>query len=147
MEISIKHFNELTTTELYHILQLRGNVFVVEQHVIAPDCDNKDLDAYHLQIKEEGKLIGYCRLLNKGVSYTSYSIGRVVIAPEARGRKLGYQLIKEAIAFIEKHWGGDCITISAQAHLTEFYALNNFEVISDVYIEDSLPHIKMQWTK
>jgi len=147
LDISIKHFNELTTIELYQILQLRSEVFVVEQHVIAPDCDNKDLDAYHLQIREAGQLIGYCRILNKGVSYTSYSIGRVVIAQAARGKKLGYQLIKDAINFVEQHWNGDCITISAQAHLTEFYGLNGFVAISEPYIEDSLPHIKMQWNK
>ena len=147
METSIKHFSELTTLELYQILQLRIEVFVVEQKVIAPDCDNKDLDAYHLQIRENGQLIGYCRLLNKGVSYDSYSIGRVIISSAARGKKLGFNLIQTAIKFVEDHWNGDCITISAQAHLTHFYGLNGFVAISDPYIEDSLPHIKMQWRK
>lgn len=147
MDITIKHFKELTTTELYYILQLRSDVFVVEQHVIAPDCDNKDLDAYHLQIKEDGKLIGYCRILDKGVSYDSYSLGRVVISPSARGKKIGFLLIKEAIKFVEDHYGGDCITISAQAHLTDFYGLNGFVAISEPYIEESILHIKMQWNK
>lgn len=147
MDITIKHFNQLTTKELYHILQLRSEVFVVEQNVIAPDCDNKDLDAFHLQIIEDGQLIGYCRILNKGVSYSSYSIGRVIIAASARGKKLGFKLIEEAINFVQSHWQGDCITISAQAHLTHFYGLNGFKVISEPYIEDSLLHIKMQWNK
>lgn len=145
MDISIKHFNELTTKELYRILQLRSEVFVLEQKVIAPDCDNKDLDAFHLQIIDEGKLIGYCRILNKGVSYDSYSIGRVIISAQARGKKLGFKLIQEAIHFVETYWKGECITISAQAHLTHFYGLNGFKAISEPYIEDSLPHIKMQW--
>ena len=147
MEWSIKHFSQLTNLEVYEIAQLRIDVFIVEQQIIASDCDNKDLDAYHLQIRQDNKLVGYLRILDKGVSYPSYSIGRVIIHESARRQKLGEKMIEAAIQFIEDKWDGDCITISAQAHLTSFYERNGFKIISEPYIEDGIPHIKMQWKK
>ena len=122
MEWSIKHFNDLSNIEVYEMIKLRTDVFVVEQESIYSDCDNKDLDAYHVQLRNErNQLVGYCRLLNFGVSYEdSYSIGRVIIASELRGTGSGEQLVRKGITFIEEHWGGKVITISAQHRLQQF---------------------------
>src|SRR5690606_915651 len=145
MEWSIKHFNELSNIEVYEIIKLRTDVFVVKQESIYADCDNKDLDAYHLQLRNEhNQLVGYCRLLNYGVSYEdSYSIGRVIIAPVLRGTGNGEELVRKGIAFIKEHWGGKAITISAQQRLQHFYEKVGFTVQSEPYMEDGIPHIRM----
>jgi len=144
MEWTIKRFNELSTNELYHMYKLRTDVFVVEQESIYSDFDGKDFEAFHLQIVHEGELVGYLRMLDKGVSYSTYSIGRVVIAPSMRGTGLGERMMREAIRFIREHWQGDCITISAQLRLTKFYERVGFTVESEAYIEDQIPHIQMK---
>lgn len=144
MEWSIKHFNELTNIEVYEIIKLRTDVFVVEQQSIYSDCDNKDLQAYHLQLRSaNGKLVGYLRMLDRGVSYDSYSLGRVIIDSSLRGTGYGKQMLERAIAFIVEHWGGKEITISAQQHLTRFYGLVGFQQQSEPYMEDGIPHVQM----
>jgi len=145
MEWSIKHFNDLSNIEVYEMIKLRTDVFVVEQESIYSDCDNKDLDAYHVQLRDEcNQLVGYCRLLNFGVSYEdSYSIGRVIIASELRGTGSGEQLVRKGITFIEEHWRGKVITISAQHRLQQFYEKVGFKVQSEPYMEDGIPHIRM----
>lgn len=144
MNWSIKHFNELTNLEVYQMIKLRTDVFVVEQTSIYSDCDNKDLDAYHLQLRDEQEqLVGYLRMLNQGVSYDSYSIGRVIIAPQLRGTGYGEQLVQRGVDFIARHWGGRHITISAQQHLTNFYGRIGFHTESEPYIEDGIPHVQM----
>lgn len=146
MNWSIKHFNELTNLEVYQIIKLRTDVFVVEQTSIYSDCDNKDLNAYHLQLRDEhDQLLGYLRMLDQGVSYDSYSIGRVIIAPQLRGTGYGEQLMLRGIEFIAGHWGGKHITISAQQHLTDFYGRVGFQAESEPYIEDGIPHVQMSW--
>lgn len=146
MEWTIKRFNECTTYELYHIYKLRTDVFVVEQESIYSDFDGKDFEAFHLQIKHEGELVGYLRMLDKGVSYSTYSIGRVVIAPSMRGTGLGEKMMREAVRFIKEHWNGSSITISAQLRLTKFYERIGFKIESDPYMEDNIPHIQMKLT-
>lgn len=144
MKWSIKHFDELTNIEVYEIIKLRTEVFVVEQESIYSDCDNKDLDAYHLQLRDEqNQLLGYLRMLDRGVSYDSYSIGRVIIDLQLRGTGYGEQLVRRGVAFIAEHWGGQHITISAQQRLTRFYEKVGFQVESEPYIEDGIPHIQM----
>ncbi|MFC6334540.1 GNAT family N-acetyltransferase [Paenibacillus septentrionalis] len=144
MKWSIKHFNELTNLEVYQMIKLRTDVFVVEQESIYSDCDNKDLDAYHVQLRDEqDQLVGYCRLLNQGVSYEGYSIGRVIIAPSLRGTGYGDQLVMRAVSFIKEHWNGKVITISAQHRLQKFYEKAGFQAESEPYLEDGIPHIQM----
>ena len=144
MNWSIKHFNELSGLEVYEIIKLRTDVFVVEQQSIYIDCDNKDLDAFHLQLRDEqGRLLGYLRMLDQGVSYPCYSIGRVIISPQLRGTGYGVQLVSRGIQFIKEHWEGKQITISAQQHLVAFYGQVGFKQESEPYIEDGIPHVKM----
>lgn len=143
MEWTIKSFDELSTYELYHMFKLRTDVFVVEQESIYSDFDGKDFAAFHLQIMHEGELVGYLRLLDKGVSYSTYSIGRVVIAPSMRGTGLGEKMVREAVRFIKEHWNGSSITISAQLRLTKFYERMGFKIQSEPYDEDNIPHIQM----
>lgn len=140
----IKKFSELTTLELYHILALRSEVFVVEQECIYQDIDYKDLNAYHLFIKENNSIVAYTRLLNRGVSYDDgVSIGRVVVSPKARKRGYGIKLMKQTIEFANKTYPDIDIIISAQEYLYNFYTSLGFQKISDMYLEDNIPHIKM----
>ncbi|HIW34646.1 MAG TPA: GNAT family N-acetyltransferase [Candidatus Paenibacillus intestinavium] len=145
MEWSIKQFSQLSNVEVYEIIKLRTDVFVVEQQSIYSDCDNKDLEAYHLQLRDAaGRLVGYLRILNQGVSYPTYSIGRVIITSALRGSGFGEQMLQRAIAFVTSHWHGDVITISAQQQLTRFYERVGFAIESQPYIEDGIYHIQMR---
>lgn len=145
MQWSIKHFSELSNLEVYEIIKLRTDVFVVEQQSIYADCDNKDLDNFHLQLRNDSnQLVGYLRILNKGVSYDTYSIGRVIISDSIRRTGYGEQMMKRAIAFIKEHWQGNAITISAQHQLVNFYGRVGFVVESEPYIEDGIYHIQMR---
>jgi ElaA protein len=139
-----KHFSELTTFEMYKILQLRQDVFIIEQQCIYPDLDNVDLNCFHLVMKNENELIGYCRIIEPGIKYESSSIGRVIIKPEYRGKKLGIPLMTEAIKLCKLHWGKYDVSISAQAHLQKFYSSLGFICKGEIYNEDGIPHVKMQ---
>ncbi len=139
----VKSFSELTLQELYAIIKLRVDVFVVEQDCVYPDLDDKDQDALHVfYISEEGELFGYLRILNKGTSYEEMAIGRVIIAEKYRRYKLGERLMKDGIEEIEK-LGESFIRISAQEHLKSFYERVGFKQVSDMYLEDGIPHIEM----
>lgn len=141
-------FNELTTAELYTILQLRAEVFVVEQQCPYQDLDNKDLQAYHLCGWMDETLVAYARLLPAGVSYPdASSIGRVVSKPSFRTRGLGKQLMEEAIRQTEALFPGFPITISAQHYLLRFYESFGFKARGDVYLEDDIPHQEMILTR
>lgn len=145
MEWILKHFSQLSSIEVYEMIKLRTDVFVVEQQSIYSDCDNKDLDAYHLQLRDaSGQLVGYLRILNQGVSYETYSIGRVIITSALRRTGFGEQMLHRAIAFVASQWQGDAITISAQQQLTSFYERVGFKVESEPYIEDGIYHIQMR---
>lgn len=136
----IKPFNELSTDELYKILQLRMEVFVVEQNCPYLDCDNKDYSAHHLLFFEEDLLVAYCRVLPEGISYTGYSsIGRVVTKESHRGKNLGRDLMKEAIMWTKKRYHYP-IKISAQSYLERFYCDLGFVVVTEEYLEDDIPH-------
>lgn len=143
IEYSIKPFHELTTEELYTILRLRSEVFVVEQKCPYQDMDNKDLKAHHLMCYANGTLAGYTRLLPQGISYNEVSIGRVVIAPAYRGLKLGKQLMEQSIVSCNGLFENPAIRISAQAHLEQFYNSIGFEGVGGLYDEDGIPHIEM----
>ncbi len=147
MKMFIKPFNELSVQELYGILRLRSDVFVMEQQCIYQDCDNKDLDAVQLFYVDKGEIVAGVRLLKRGVSYDEVSIGRVVTTPTYRHLGIGRQMMLQAIEYIEKEWHETEIRISAQQYLVAFYESVGFKVVSDVYLEDDLPHIEMLYQK
>lgn len=143
IQFQIKAFNELSVTELYQLLQLRSDVFIVEQNCVYPDIDGKDAKALHLLGIYEGKVAAYARLFAPGYYFENASIGRVVINQNYRDRKWGHSLMQEAIAGIKHYYGADAITISAQLYLKKFYEGHGFVQDGEGYLEDDIPHIKM----
>jgi ElaA protein len=143
MNWTLKPFDELTPKELYNILQLRNEVFIVEQNCPYQDLDNKDLYAFHLMGMEKNKLLAYSRLLAPGISYSESSIGRVVSSPGARKSGMGKRLMTESIHQIKNLFHTDTIRIGAQLYLKNFYESFGFIQQGDVYPEDNIPHIIM----
>ena len=142
----VKHFKALNIDELYEILKLRIDVFVVEQTCFYADIDDIDRhkDTIHLFCYLEGKIAGYLRILAKGQSYRDYiAIGRVIVASHARGTGLGHQLMAEALTVCQQYFPDQQIKISAQEHLESFYGNHGFERVSAMYLEDDIPHIAM----
>lgn len=146
MEIQwkIKPFETLSTNELYDILRLRSEIFVVEQNCVYLDLDGKDKLALHLFGEFDGKIVAYSRLFRSGISFDNASIGRVVVDANYRDRKWGHDLMREAIAGIDNHFGESKITIGAQLYLKKFYESHGFVQTSEMYLEDDIPHIEMK---
>ncbi len=147
IQFQIKPFKELSVAELYQSLQLRSDVFVVEQNCVYPDIDGKDEKALHLLGIYESKIVAYARLFEPGYYFDNASIGRVVINQTYRDRKWGHNLMHEAIAGIKLHYGADAITISAQLYLKKFYESHGFVQDGEGYLEDNIPHIRMHRIK
>ncbi|HEM3517748.1 TPA: GNAT family N-acetyltransferase [Streptococcus suis] len=147
MQWEIKSFDQLSLQELYGILTLRVDVFVVEQACPYPEVDGKDPNCLHLLGMDNGELVAYLRILPAGLSYDEVSIGRVVIKPSHRGKGLGRPMMEQAIHFITNEWKERQIKIGAQAHLEKFYSSLGFEPVSEVYLEDDIPHLDMLYTK
>ena len=145
MRVIVKAFHELTVEELYQILKLRADVFVVEQECIYPDCDDKDQNAYHLYVEKNGRIQGCLRILNKGQTFDTAAIGRVVVRPEYRGNGLGRCMMKKALAFAENSLHERVVKIAAKEYLMEFYVSLGFEPISEPYLEDGIPHVDMEY--
>ena len=143
MIVDIKHYKELSKDELYDILKLRCQVFVVEQTCPYLDIDGKDLDAYHLSCYEKDDLIAYLRILKKGVSYEEISIGRVLVKHNYRNKNIGRVMMEKSIDFIENTLNEDLVRISAQAYLESFYKSLGFSPVSDPYLEDDILHLEM----
>lgn len=140
----LKPFNDLSALELYNILQLRSEVFVVEQNCVYQDMDNKDKQSFHLMgFNDIGRLIAYTRLLPPGLAYPQPSIGRVVTSPLARGTGAGRLLMEKSIAEVYRLFNKQQIKIGAQLYLQKFYTSLGFEPTSDVYLEDNIEHIEM----
>lgn len=139
-----KSFDELTSSELYGIVELRNEVFVVEQNCVYQDADNKDEASFHLTGWDNEQLIAYCRILPPGLSFTEASIGRVVTSPGYRKTGCGRKLIELAITYTLRQFNCKKITIGAQLYLQKFYESFGFVQVSDVYQEDGIPHIEMQ---
>lgn len=139
----LKKFEALSPYELYAILQLRNEVFVVEQNCVFQDADDKDQNSYHLMGFNNNKLIAYTRLVPPGGSYEEVSIGRVVTSPSVRRTGAGKELMKQSIDSVCKIFGVQPIKIGAQLYLKKFYKSFGFEKISDVYLEDGIEHIYM----
>lgn len=139
----LKPFDALTTKELYAILYERTNVFVVEQNCPYLEVDGKDEASYHLFKEEDGVIVAYLRILPPGVSYEQASLGRVLVKQTYRGQGIAQQLVQKGIDFVHTSLGEKTIKIQAQAYLRDFYGSFGFEAISDVYLEDDIPHIDM----
>lgn len=134
----------LSPRALYDLLALRQRVFVVEQHCVYLDADGKDASARHVLGWQGDRLSAYARILPEGARFAERSIGRVVVAPEARGRGVARALMERAIASIREADGPVPIALSAQAHLERFYASLAFERVGDAYDEDGIPHVAMR---
>ncbi len=140
----IKPFETLSVNELYDILRLRSEIFIVEQNCVYLDLDGKDKLALHLFGEFEGKIVAYSRLFKSGISFDNSSIGRVTVDANYRDKKLGHVLMREAIAGIKTHFGETKITIGAQLYLKKFYETHGFVQTSEMYLEDDIPHIEMK---
>ena len=140
----IKPFETLSVVELYSLLQLRSEVFVVEQNCVYQDIDGKDSKALHLIGEYQGKIVAYSRLFKPNDYFKNASIGRVVIDKNYRDKKWGHDLMQQAIAGINTHYKETKITISAQLYLQKFYESHGFVQTSEMYLEDDIPHIEMK---
>ena len=138
-----KKFDELTAAELYSIMQLRNEVFVVEQNCVYQDVDDKDQPSMHLCGWDVARLVAYTRIIPPGISYTEASIGRVVTSPAYRKTGAGRQLMKDSISRCYSEFNCTEIKIGAQIYLTDFYQSLGFTACSGQYLEDGIPHIEM----
>lgn len=144
MTLSCKNFNDLSNHELYEILYLRNEVFVVEQNCVYQDADYKDQFARHCQGIFEGKLAAYTRIFDLNQNFQGYlSIGRVIVSPDCRRYGFGKEIMKYSIAQCYLNFGIHPIKISAQSYLHEFYTELGFEATGEHYMEDGLPHQSM----
>ncbi len=139
----IAEFNKLNPVQLYAALQLRTEVFVMEQNCVFQDMDGCDQDFLHLLGDVDGDLICYARIAAPGIKYSEAVIGRVITHPTLRGKGYGKELMREAVRHCEALWPGAGIKISAQQHLEAFYQDSGFLTVSDPYDEDGIPHVEM----
>ena len=140
----IKRFNELSLEQLYQIMSLRNEVFIVEQNCVYQDLDNKDQDAIHVCGFINDKIAAYSRLFSPGYYFEDAAIGRVLVAMEVRNLKIGHVLIEHSIAAISKLYRTSKITISAQVYLLKFYQQHGFVQVGEEYLEDGIPHVEMR---
>lgn len=143
MAISIKSFSDLGLQELYELLQLRSEVFVIEQDCIYQDIDGKDQDALHVLGYEENRLVAYTRCFPPGKYFKEASIGRVLVRETARRKSLGHEILKASIKAIEDRFESSEIKLSAQTYLINFYEMHGFHQTGEGYLEDGIPHIAM----
>ncbi|MDN3723067.1 GNAT family N-acetyltransferase [Aequorivita sp. SDUM287046] len=143
MNIKVKNFEELSTTELYEVLQLRAEIFVMEQDCVYQDIDGKDERAIHIMGWEDGNLVAYARCFRAGDYFDEASIGRVLVRENYRKLGYGHKITKASIEAIESIFKAEKIKISAQIYLVIFYESHGFKTIGDRYMEDGIPHIAM----
>jgi ElaA protein len=136
-------FDALSTTQLYAVLQLRSEVFVVEQNCVFQDIDGYDAQAMHVLGYADEKLVAYARCFNAGVKFVEASIGRVITDTSVRGTGAGHILVQQSIDCIQRTWGAQPIRIGAQAHLDHFYGKLGFVKTGAIYLEDGIPHTEM----
>ena len=144
IQFKIKPFSELSTDELYTLLQLRSEVFVVEQNCVYQDIDGKDQKAIHVLGYSEGILVAYSRLFKPKDYFEFSSIGRVIVKESHRDKKIGHELMRVSIDAITTLFKETKITISAQLYLKNFYESHDFVVVGESYLEDDIPHIEMK---
>lgn len=138
-----KLFTDFSVDELYEVLQLRSEVFVVEQDCVYQDIDYKDQKALHVLAYKNEKLVAYTRIFKAGDYFSEASIGRVVVAKNERKYGYGHDLMKESIKVVATEFNTDTIHISAQTYLEKFYNSHGFSQEGEGYLEDGIPHIKM----
>jgi ElaA protein len=143
MIFEYKLFSALSPDELYDILQLRAEIFVVEQDCVYNDIDGLDKDAIHQFHRKNGELVAYSRLLQPGTRFPDFSIGRVVVKQSERGTGLGIKMMEEAKYYLLEELGATKIKISAQKYLQKFYEDLGFKVVTKDYLEDDIPHVGM----
>lgn len=143
INIVTKSFKQLTTKELYDLLQLRSEVFVVEQDCVYQDIDGKDQKALHILGYKDDVLVAYTRIFKPGDYFKEASIGRVVVSANARKLKLGYAIMKASVEAIKTNFETSTIRISAQTYLKRFYNELEFYEVGKGYLEDGIPHINM----
>lgn len=141
--IKTKKFDQLTTDELYVILQLRSEVFVVEQNCVYQDIDGKDKKALHLLGFDKDQLVAYTRIFAPGDYFEQASIGRVLVKKSERLHKHGYQIMEASIHAVFENFGARAIKISAQKYLQKFYTNLGFLPTGEEYLEDGIPHLAM----
>jgi ElaA protein len=139
------HHSQLTVQQLYALLQLRCEVFVVEQTCPYQDIDGDDLvgENRHILGWRDGELVAYARILKSDAEFEPVVIGRVIVSQAVRGEKLGVQLMEKTLASCQQYWPQKALYLGAQAHLQPFYARFGFSPVTDVYDEDGIPHIGM----
>lgn len=143
IEIKVKTFKELTTQELYDVLQLRSEVFVVEQDCVYQDIDGKDKNALHVIGYKDENVVAYTRIFKPGYYFNEASIGRVVVKGSERQYKYGYDIMNASIKAIKTHYQVSTIKVSAQTYLKRFYNNLKFFEVGEEYLEDGIPHIGM----
>ena len=143
MKTFIKNFQDLSNTEIYQILRLRSEVFVVEQECIYQDIDNKDKNAVHIFLKEKNEIIAYSRVFKEKEYFENPSIGRVVVANKRRMYGVGKKIMNISIDYIKQNIKAKSIEISAQKYLKKFYSNLGFVQEGDEYLEDNIPHLRM----
>ncbi|WP_365867227.1 GNAT family N-acetyltransferase [Chryseobacterium sp.] len=143
IEFFIKSFEELSTIELYNILKLRSEIFIIEQNCVYQDIDDKDIQCHHLMCFVDGNLAGYTRIVPPGLTYEDASVGRVVIGTAYRGLGLGKQMMEHSIKGCQDILKESRIRISAQFYLLKFYNSLGFSEVGEPYEEDGIPHIEM----
>lgn len=139
----VKSFADLSVPELYAIMKIRQEVFIVEQNCPYLDADDEDEKALHLWAENEGKIVAYCRIFDCGIRYSDASIGRVLTHPQFRSQKLGRILMRFAINTLEQRFGAKTVRISAQDYLLKFYGDFGFHDTGKKYLEDGIPHTEM----
>ncbi|WP_298550467.1 GNAT family N-acetyltransferase [uncultured Algibacter sp.] len=143
LEIKIKSFKKLTNYELYNLLQLRSEVFVVEQDCVYQDLDGKDENSFHVLGFKNKKIVAYTRIFKPGDYFKEASIGRVVVAKNERQHKYGFDIMDASDEAIKNHFNETTIKISAQVYLKKFYNSLGYNAIGEEYLEDNIPHIAM----
>jgi len=139
----LKTFHELSVDELYDLLRLRSEVFVVEQNCIFLDLDDKDQKCYHLLLYQDAELVAYTRIVPSGLSYAEVAIGRVVSSPAYRGKGLGRKVMELSLECCYQLFGSCDIRIGAQTYALGFYESLGFKSEGDTYDEDGIEHIEM----
>ena len=142
MKCKLKEFKELTTEELYEILKLRAEVFVVEQNCPYQDLDDKDQSSYHLFLEDNGQIIAVLRILPENIAYKEMAIGRLIVKKSYRGKGISRKMMLRAMEFITEDLGKEKIRLSGQAYLNDFYQSLGFEKVSEMYLEDGIEHFE-----
>ena len=141
MKLCIKRFYELSVEELYAILKLRVNVFVVEQNCPYPELDDRDQEAVHVWLEDMNGIHAYLRIMDRGVESEHVSIGRVIAAERHKG--LGTRILSEGVRIAKDMFQADTVCLEAQVYAIPFYQSLGFEVVSEEFLEDGIPHVKM----